>query len=147
MEQDECRGDRQEARREQRAALRRDSELAESTLARVQADARRTLGSLQELVRGIHPPMDQGAQARARLAGLDQLPAQGRAGCGSTCATTAAASTLPGLRQGLRGLADRIEALGGRVTNTTNPGIGTGTDTTVTAVLPVTLPAPVTADV
>jgi signal transduction histidine kinase len=40
-----------------RNQLRRDKDLAESTLREVQADGRRILESLQELVRGIHPPI------------------------------------------------------------------------------------------
>ena len=40
-----------------RNQLRRDKELAETTLREVQADGRRALESLQELVRGIHPPI------------------------------------------------------------------------------------------
>jgi signal transduction histidine kinase len=40
-----------------RNQLRRDKDLAESTLRDVQADGRRALESLQELVRGIHPPI------------------------------------------------------------------------------------------
>jgi signal transduction histidine kinase len=40
-----------------RNQLRRDRDLAEATLREVQADGRRALESLQELVRGIHPPI------------------------------------------------------------------------------------------
>lgn len=40
-----------------RNQMRRDTGLAEGTLREVQADGRRALESLQELVRGIHPPI------------------------------------------------------------------------------------------
>jgi signal transduction histidine kinase len=73
-----------------RNQLRRDKQLAETTLRDVQADGRRALESLQELVRGIHPPIltDRGLldAVRERVARLpittevtsDGLPPDGR---------------------------------------------------------------------
>jgi signal transduction histidine kinase len=148
-----------------RNQLRRDSELAETTLKDVLADGRRALESLQELVRGIHPPVptDRGLvdAVRERAARLpiaakvnsDGLPPEARFGpdiegatyffvceafgnilkhAGATRAVVCLHAEADQLsvevrdngrgftvqsaaQSGLRGLRDRIEALGGRM--------------------------------
>src|SRR5690242_6904976 len=170
-----------------RNQLRRDKQLAETTLKEVLADGRRALESLQELVRGIHPPVltDRGLldAVRERAARLpitaevssDGLPPEARFGAdvegaayffvcealgnvlkharatravvclhaeqghlavevrddGQGFAVPAAAQS------GLRGLRDRIEALGGSMEISSTTGAGT----TVSAWLPVGEPA------
>jgi signal transduction histidine kinase/DNA-binding CsgD family transcriptional regulator len=148
-----------------RNQLRRDKELAETTLKDVLADGRRALESLQELVRGIHPPVltDRGLldAVRERAARLpiaaevssDGLPPEARFGpdiegaayffvCEAlgnilkhadatramVCLQADAGQLSVEVRDdgrgfavqaadqsGLRGLRDRIEALGGRM--------------------------------
>ena len=170
-----------------RNQLRRDKDLAETTLKDVLADGRRALESLQELVRGIHPPVltDRGLldAVRERTARLpisadvssDGLPPDARFGpdiegaayffiCEAlgnvlkhASATRAVVCIRSGAGQltvevrddgkgftvdtaslsGLRGLRDRIEALGGRMDVASTAGRGT----TVCARLPVTEPA------
>jgi signal transduction histidine kinase len=166
-----------------RHQLRRTGDGAEAALARIQADARHTLESLQELVRGIHPAvltdsglLDAVAEQVTRFPlpasissdGLrehNRLPSDIETagyffvsealtnvlkhahasqawiafhrhpdglqvavrddGCGFIVDETSA--------HGLRGLADRVEALGGHVDIASHPGRGT----TVTATLPI----------
>lgn len=158
-----------------RNQLRRDKELAETTLKDVLADGRRALESLQELVRGIHPPVlsDRGLleAVRERAARLpitaevssDGLPPEARFGpdiegaayffvcealgnvlkhADATRAVVriqAHAGRLavevrddgrgfaiqPAAQSGLRGLRDRIEALGGRMDIASAAGQGT----------------------
>jgi signal transduction histidine kinase len=166
-----------------RNQFRRGSSLGEQTLRQAQADTQRALETLQELVRGIHPPIltDRGLleaveERAARLPipvrvsshGLDhgvRLPADleggayffvsdalanalkharagrtwiclrlktegltvevGDDGCGFDTTTTPTS--------GLRGLTDRVEALGGRLC--VNSVVGAGT--TAVAFLPV----------
>jgi signal transduction histidine kinase len=170
-----------------RNQLRRDNGLAETTMKEVLADGRRALENLQELVRGIHPPVltDRGLldAVRERAARLpitaevssDGLPPEARFGpdiegaayffvCEAlgnilkhADATRAVVClhTEPGhlavevrddgqgfavpaaAQSGLRGLRDRIEALGGRIEITSTTGGGT----TVSAWLPVGEPA------
>jgi signal transduction histidine kinase len=170
-----------------RNQLRRDKDLAGTTLKEVLADGRRALESLQELVRGIHPPVltDRGLldAVRERAARLpipaevssDGLPREARFGpdiegaayffvCEAlgnvlkhACATRAVVClhagqghlavevrddgrgfTVPAAAQsGLRGLRDRIEALGGSMEITSTAGRGT----TVSARLPTGEPA------
>jgi signal transduction histidine kinase len=170
-----------------RNQLRRDKELAETTLKDVLADGRRALESLQELVRGIHPPVltDRGLldAVRERAARLpitaevnsDGLPPEARFGPDTEAAAyfficealgnvlkhasatravvclQASAGRLAvevrddgrgfavqGTAQsGLRGLRDRIEALGGRVEIASTAGQGTR----VSAWLPTGEPA------
>jgi signal transduction histidine kinase len=165
-----------------RNQLRRDTSLAASTLREAQADGRRALESLQELVRGIHPPIltDRGLleAVRERAARLpiptevssDGLAPHARfapdiegaayffvcealgnvlkhavAGHARVCFRSAEDGILvqvrdDGLgfdiesvaRSGLRGLHDRIEALGGRVDVASTPRHGT----TISAWLP-----------
>jgi signal transduction histidine kinase len=165
-----------------RNQLRRDSRLGQESLMQAQADARRTLERLQEVARGIHPPVltDRGLleaveelltrlplpakvsseslghgvrldpsvegaayfvvsealanvlkHARAQRAMVClQLRVEGLVvevsddGCGFEAAHTT--------QRGLRGLADRVEALGGRLQVASTAGQGT----TVRAVLP-----------
>jgi signal transduction histidine kinase len=163
--------------------LRRGPEKAEETLVQVQADTRRALESLQDLVRGIHPPLltDGGLReaveelvtrmpmaAEVRVAGWpDGFRAPGRIEGGAYFVVSeavgnalkhAGASQLwicLGLRdgtltveirddgagfllerveqRGLRGLRDRVEALGGCLRVDSAPGRGTS----VGAELPV----------
>ena len=170
-----------------RNQLRRDKELAETTLKDVLADGRRALESLQELVRGIHPPVltDRGLldAVRERAARLpiaaevssDGLPPEARFGpdiegaayffvCEAlgnilkhADATRAVVCLQAGAGQlsvevrddgrgfavqasaqsGLRGLRDRIEALGGRMEIVSTAGRGTS----VSAWLPTGEPA------
>jgi len=158
-----------------RNQLRRDKELAETTLKDVLADGRRALESLQELVRGIHPPVltDRGLldAVRERAARLpiaaevsgDGLPPDARFGpdiegaayffvceaLGNVLkhadATRAVVRLQAGqgrltvevhddgrgfaiqaaAQSGLRGLRDRIEALGGRMEISSTAGRGT----------------------
>jgi signal transduction histidine kinase len=158
-----------------RNQLRRDKELAESTLKDVLADGRRALESLQELVRGIHPPVltDRGLldAVRERAARLpiaaevssDGLPAEARFGpdiegaayffvcealgnvlkhAGATRAVVCLQADAGQLavevrddgrgfpvqaaaQSGLRGLRDRVEALGGRMEISSTAGHGT----------------------
>ncbi len=165
-----------------RNQLRRDKDLAETTLKDVLADGRRALESLQELVRGIHPPVltDRGLldAVRERAARLpipaevssDGLPPDTRFGpdiegaayfficeaLGNVLKHARASRAVVCLRSapgqlnvavrddgqgfavhtaaqsGLRGLRDRIEALGGRVEIASTAGRGT----TVSAWLP-----------
>jgi signal transduction histidine kinase len=160
-----------------RNQLRRDKGLAEATLVEVQADGRRALESLQELVRGIYPPLltDRGLveAVEERVARLpipaqvssDGLPrgtrfapdVEGGAyffvsealgnvlkharATNATVRLTTGADTLTievcddgrgflcppdnAVRgSGLQGLRDRIEALGGRMEISSNPGSG-----------------------
>lgn len=158
-----------------RNQLRRDHTLAELTLQDVQADGRRALESLQELVRGIHPPIltDRGLleAVRERTARLP-IPAEVSAdglGTGMRFSTDVEGAAYffcsealgnvikhaqasrawvrfeaspdrlvvevgddgEGFtpesvsRHGLRGLQDRIEALGGRMQVTSRVGAGT----------------------
>jgi signal transduction histidine kinase len=169
-----------------RNQLRRNGNLAEQTLARVQTDAQHTLESLQDLVRGIHPAVltdsglvDAVAEQLTRLplsasiscdglADRVRLPADVEAaayffisesltnvlkhadatqawitfqlrdgtlqvavrddGCGFAVEQTTTT--------GLRGLGDRIEALGGHVDIDSSPRCGT----TVSATLPIGAP-------
>jgi signal transduction histidine kinase len=170
-----------------RQQLRRDPATAEETLVQVQADTRRALESLQDLVRGIHPPLlaDGGLRAAVEeLVTRMPIPAQVRvtgwsegfrAGAGIEGAAYfvvseavgnvlkhADASQLCislGLREGalaveivddgsgfapdgvelrgLRGLRDRVEALGGRLRVSSVPGGGTS----ICAELPLPEPA------
>ncbi|HSR24946.1 MAG TPA: GAF domain-containing sensor histidine kinase, partial [Candidatus Eisenbacteria bacterium] len=165
-----------------RNQLRRDGGLAEETLRQVQADTRRALESLQELVRGIHPPIltDRGLleaveerAARLPIPARVDSPGLGRGvrlagdveGAAYFFVSEALANVLKHARarqtwvclrlgdgsltvqvrddgrgfdvpatltSGLRGLADRIEALDGRVEVESTPGAGT----TVRAFLP-----------
>ena len=158
-----------------RNQLRRDEELAETTLKDVLADGRRALESLQELVRGIHPPVltDRGLldAVRERAARLpiaaevsgDGLPPDARFGPDIEGAayffvcealgnvlkhadvTRAVVRLQAGqgrltvevhddgrgfgiqaaAQSGLRGLRDRIEALGGRMEISSTAGRGT----------------------
>jgi len=158
-----------------RNQLRRDNELAATTLKDVLADGRRALESLQELVRGIHPPVltDRGLvdAVRERAARLpittevssDGMPPEARFGpdiegaayffvckalgnvlkharasramiCLQAQAGQLAVEvrddgrgfTVQGAAQsGLRGLRDRIEALGGRMEISSTAGHGT----------------------
>ncbi|MGB8651590.1 MAG: GAF domain-containing sensor histidine kinase [Mycobacteriales bacterium] len=157
-----------------RNQLRRDASLAETTLAHVQADARRALESLQELVRGIHPAVltDRGLlEAVEELVTRVPLPARvenaglppglrmepGVEGAAYFFVSEALSNVLKHARasqilirlhvdgddlavevrddgcgfnvgagpwRGLRGLADRVEALGGRLSVTSTPGHG-----------------------
>jgi len=170
-----------------RNQLRRDKGLAEVTLKDVLADGRRALEGLQELVRGIHPPVltDRGLveAVRERAARLpiaaevssDGLPPGARFGpdteaaayfficeaLGNVLKHARAARALVRLRadngrlavevrddgggfttqdtaqSGLRGLRDRIEALGGQMDIASTAGRGT----TVSAWLPIGEPA------
>jgi signal transduction histidine kinase len=170
-----------------RQQLRRDPATAEETLVQVQADTRRALESLQDLVRGIHPPLlaDGGLRAAVeelvtRMPIAAQVRVTGwsegfRAGAGIEGAAYfvvseavgnvlkhADASQLCislGLREGahaveivddgsgfapdgvelrgLRGLRDRVEALGGRLRVSSVPGGGTS----ICAELPLPEPA------
>ena len=165
-----------------RNQLRRDKELAETTLKNVLTDGQRALESLQELVRGIHPPVltDRGLleAVRERAARLpiaaevrsDGLPPDARFGpdteaaayfficeaLGNVLKHARAARAMVRLRadngrlavevrddgrgfttqdttqSGLRGLRDRIEALGGQMDIASTAGQGT----TVSAWLP-----------
>jgi signal transduction histidine kinase len=158
-----------------RNQLRRDKDLAETTLKDLLADGRRALESLQELVRGIHPPVltDRGLldAVRERAARLpiaaevssDSLPPEARFGpdiegaayffvceaLGNVLkhadATRAVVrlqahagrltvevrddgrgfAVQPAAQSGLRGLRDRIEALGGRMDIASAAGQGT----------------------
>jgi len=166
-----------------RNQLRRDKDLAEKTLQEVQADARRALETLQELVRGIHPAIltDRGLleavqEQATRLPIPAHITAQGLMpgmrfsadveGGAYFFVSEALANILKhahatqawivfqaspdglvvevrddGLgfcldsarTSGLRGLQDRLEALGGRLTVSSAPGSGT----TLRAFLPV----------
>jgi signal transduction histidine kinase len=166
-----------------RNQLRRDKALAETTLKDVLTDGRRALESLQELVRGIHPPVltDRGLPdaVRERAARLpiaaevnsDGLPPEARfspdvegaayffvcEALGNVLKHAGAARAAVRLRaehdhltvevhddgrgfavqataqSGLRGLRDRIEALGGRMQIVSTAGHGT----TVSAWLPM----------
>jgi signal transduction histidine kinase len=170
-----------------RNQLRRDKDLAGTTLKEVLADGRRALENLQELVRGIHPPVltDRGLldAVRERAARLplaaevssDGLPPEARFGpdiegaayffvceaLGNVLkharATRAVVClqaeqghlavevrdngrgfAVPAAAQsGLRGLRDRIEALGGSMEISSTAGCGT----TVSARLPIGEPA------
>ncbi len=170
-----------------RNQLRRDKDLAETTLKDVLSDGRRALESLQELVRGIHPPIltDRGLldAVRERAARLpiaaevssDGLPPDARFGpdiegaayffvCEAlgnvlkhasatravVCLQSAAGRLTVEVRDdgqgfavqtaaqsGLRGLRDRIEALGGRMEIASTAGLGTS----VSAWLPAGEPA------
>jgi signal transduction histidine kinase len=170
-----------------RNQLRRDKDLAETTLKEVLTDGRRTLESLQELVRGIHPPVltDRGLldAVRERAARLpipaevssDRLPPDARFGpdiegaayffvcealgnilkhARATRAVVCLQATAGRLsvqvrddgqgfavdtaaQSGLRGLRDRIEALGGQLEVTSAAGRGTS----VSAWLPTGQPA------
>jgi signal transduction histidine kinase len=158
-----------------RNQLRRDRELAETTLKDVLADGRRALESLQELVRGIHPPVltDRGLvdAVRERAARLPisaevssgGMPPEARFGpdiegaayffvceaLGNILKHAGAARAVVCLhaeagqlavevrddgrgfavqaaaQSGLRGLRDRIEALGGRMEVSSTAGDGT----------------------
>lgn len=158
-----------------RNQLRRDATLAETTLAQVQADARRALESLQELVRGIHPAVltDRGLlEAVEELVTRVPLPARvedtglatglrmepGVEGAAYFIVAEALSNALKHARasqilirlgvdggnltvevrddgcgfyadarhwRGLRGLADRAEALGGTLSVASTPGQGT----------------------
>ena len=158
-----------------RNQLRRDKNLAEATLKDVLADGRRALESLQELVRGIHPPvltdrglLDAVRERTARLPIAAEVSSDGlspdiRFGpdiegaayffvcealgnvlkhAGATRAVVrlqAHAGRLtvevrddgqgfavePSALSGLRGLRDRIEALGGRMDIASAAGQGT----------------------
>lgn len=169
-----------------RNQLRRDKQLAETTMKEVLADGRRALENLQELVRGIHPPVltDRGLldAVRERAARLpitaevssDGLPPEARFGpdiegaayffvceaLGNVLKHARATRAVVCLQAeqghlaveirddgqgfavpapaqtGLRGLRDRIEALGGQMEITS-----TGHGTTVSAWLPIGEPA------
>ena len=159
-----------------RNQLRRDADLAQATLDQVQSDARRALETLQELVRGIHPPVltDRGlleaVQERAtRLPIRTDISSDGLArgarfppeveGAAYFFVSEALTNVLKhaeahrawicfsaetggrllvevrddgrGFRadataiSGLRGLQDRIEALGGTIEVASAPGCGT----------------------
>jgi signal transduction histidine kinase len=158
-----------------RNQLRRDRDLAESTLREAQVDAQRALEGLQELARGIHPAIltDRGlveaVEERATrmpvpvevhangLGGGARFPldmegaayffvSEGLANIVKYASATRAFvrfHTEPGQlvveveddgkgfdpvavkRSGLRGLEDRISALGGRVEVVSRPGQGT----------------------
>jgi signal transduction histidine kinase len=170
-----------------RNQLRRDKELAETTLKDVLADGRRALESLQELVRGIHPPVltDRGLldAVRERAARLpiaaevssDGLPPEARFGpdiegaayffvCEAlgnilkhadatravVCVQAEAGQLSVEVRDdgrgfavqaadqsGLRGLRDRIEALGGRMEIASTAGRGTSVSAWLPAGEPV----------
>ena len=169
-----------------RQQLHRDP-AAPGDLAHVQCDTRRALESLQDLVRGIHPPLltDRGLReaveesvtrlpipAEVRLAGWpeDFRAEPGIEGAAYFVVSEAVGNVLKhadasrlwiclGLRdgmlavaigddghgfdpaeveqRGLRGLRDRVEALGGRLRVESTTGRGT----TVCAELPVREPA------
>ena len=158
-----------------RNQLRRDRDLAESTLREAQVDAQRALEGLQELARGIHPAIltDRGlveaVEERATrmpvpvevhangLGGGARFPlemegaayffvSEGLANIVKYASATRAFvrfHTEPGQlvvevqddgrgfdpvaikKSGLRGLEDRISALGGRVEVVSRPGHGT----------------------
>jgi signal transduction histidine kinase len=166
-----------------RHRVRRTGDVAEATLARIQADARHTLESLQELVRGIHPAvltdsglLDAVSEQVTRLPLAASISTEGLRGnhrfapdieaAGYFFVSEALTNVLKhaqasqvwisfqlhtdGLRiavrddgrgfaeeethgNGLRGLSDRVQALGGRIDITTHPGRGT----TVAATLPI----------
>lgn len=170
-----------------RNQLRRDKELAETTLKDVLADGRRALESLQELVRGIHPPVltDRGLldAVRERAARLpiaaevssDGLPPEARFGpdiegaayffvCEAlgnilkhadatravVCLQAEAGQLSVEVRDdgrgfavkaadqsGLRGLRDRIEALGGPMEIASTAGRGTSVSAWLPAGEPV----------
>jgi len=158
-----------------RNQLRRDHGLAELTLQEVQSDGRRALESLQDLVRGIHPPLltDRGLldavqERTARLPIPAEVSADGLAtgmrfspdveGAAYFFCSEALGNVIKhaqasrawvrfectqdrlvvevrddGMgfapdsvtRHGLRGLQDRIEALGGRMSVASTVDIGT----------------------
>jgi signal transduction histidine kinase len=170
-----------------RNQLRRDASLAATTLREAQADGRRALETLQELVRGIHPPIltDRGLleavrERAARLPIPTQVSCDGlasgarfapnvegaayfficealgnvlkhaAAGHVSVCFRLGEDGIVVQVRDdgrgfaiesvphfGLRGLHDRIEALGGRVDMASTPGHGT----TISAWLPTGEPS------
>ena len=76
---------------------------------------------------------DQRREVRAGVAGARQRRAQRRPRRRSRSSTTASAAPTPASGSGLRGLADRVEALGGRLVVTSPAGEGTA----VRAQLPV----------
>ena len=170
-----------------RNQLRRDKDLAEATLRECLTDGRRALESLQELVRGIHPPvltdrglLDAVRERAARMPIATEVSSHGltpdaRFGpdieaaayfftsealgnvlkhAGATRASVRLQSAAGRLtvevrddgkgftvataaRSGLRGLRDRIEALGGRMDIASTNGHGTS----VSAWLPAAGPA------
>jgi signal transduction histidine kinase len=166
-----------------RQQVRRTGDITDATLARIQADARHTLESLQDLVRGIHPAvltdsglLDAVTEQVTRLPLAASISTDGLRGNRRFPPDIEAAAYFfvsealtnvlkhaqasrawisfqvhpDGLHisvrddgrgfvvdethvSGLRGLADRVEALGGCIDLTTHPGRGT----TVTATLPI----------
>jgi signal transduction histidine kinase len=158
-----------------RNQLRRDRDLAETTLREAQVDAQRALEGLQELARGIHPAiltdrglieaveeratrmtvpvevhangLGQGARFPAELEGAAYFfVSEGLANILKYASASRVhvrfhsesgqlvieveddgrGFELKGVKlSGLRGLEDRIEALGGRVEVVTRPGYGT----------------------
>ena len=68
---------------------------------------------------------DQRRQVRAGVRGQRRARARRTATPASRCATTAIGGAVPGRGSGLRGLADRVEALGGRLVLDSPAGAGT----------------------